>query len=469
MAPSSTEPPAEERESAATDGTGTDGSDHGRAADGWGIDPAIDLPTTEMPGPAMGPTGYPATSEYEIVISGYRGVFAVEGTRRLLASALLGRLPLGASSLAILLMVRRHTDSFGIAGAAVGVFAIAGAIAAPFLGALLDRYGPRRILVPSAVLQAIFLTALVIVVKNNAATFAILAFAAAAGAMVPPISACVRVLWARIIPTRKAVETAYALDATTQEMVFTVGPLLVALIISLASPAAALMTVVVMMLAGTAVFVTTPAMRSWPTDGPPRAPGGALASRPLRLLLVTAALFGIGLGALEVGLPALAVANHSPALAGVLLAVWSVGSMIGGLLYGSRDWTISVNVRYAVLLFANALFLLPLLLVNSLGVAIGLSLIAGIPGAAALSCQYILVGRTAPPGAVAEAFTWSVSGLITGIAAGSALAGQIVESTSPGRAFLLAAAATLAGAFLAWYQALRGSSDEGEPAVPVQS
>ncbi|MDQ2623328.1 MAG: MFS transporter [Actinomycetota bacterium] len=416
-------------------------------------------------GPAPGTTGYPATAEHEIIVKGYRGVFAIPGTRRLLISALIGRLPIGASSLAILLLVREQTGSFGVAGLAVGVFAIAGAIAAPFQGALLDRFGPRRVLIPLACSQATALIALVSVVAIDVGTVGILAVAGVAGALVPPISATVRVLWPRIIPTTQGVETAYALDATTQELIWTSGPLLVALMIGLASPSAALLLVVGVLLAGTALFITAPAIDSWPEDGPRRTRGGALASRPLRLLLVTAALIGMGLGSLEVGLPALSVSVHSASMAGVLLAAWSIGSLLGGILYGARSWTSPVAVRYAALLFAGCLAIVPLLFAGSLGVAIGLAVIAGLPGAAMLSGQYVLVGRAAPPGALAEAFTWSLSGLITGIAAGSALAGQLVDANGAEKAFLLGAVATGLAGLLALRPALRARTEPAEPSV----
>ncbi len=429
------------------------------------FDPATEEEALVSSGPAPGTTGYPATAEHEIIVRGYRGVFAIPGTRRLLVSALIGRLPIGACSLAILLMVREHTGSFGVAGLAVGMFAIAGAIAAPFQGALLDRFGPRRVLIPLAGLQATALVTMVAVVTGGAGTLGVLVVAGIAGALVPPISASVRVLWPRIIPTPAGVETAYALDATTQELIWTTGPLLVALVVSVASPAAALLAVSGVLLGGTALFVTAPAIRSWPHDGPRRTRGGALASRPLRLLLATAALFGMGLGALEVGLPALSVSIHSSSMAGVLLAAWSVGSLIGGVLYGARTWRMPVAIRYAALLFAGGLIILPLMLAGSLGVAIVLALLAGLPGAAVLSGQYVLVGRVAPPGALAEAFTWSLSGLITGIAAGSALAGQIADTNGPEMAFLLGAVATALAGCLALIPAVRARSDGDESTV----
>ena len=88
------------------------------------------------------------------MVAKYRSVLAVPGSSRLLASALLGRLPMAMSSLAILLLVRGTTHSYLAAGLAVGAYAFASAAGAPMQGRLVDRFGRLRVLVPSAVAQA---------------------------------------------------------------------------------------------------------------------------------------------------------------------------------------------------------------------------------------------------------------------------------------------------------------------------
>ncbi len=373
-------------------------------------------------------------------------MLAVPGVPRLLGSALLARLPIGASSLAILLLVRHQTHSFGLAGIAVGAFAITSAIAAPVQGRLLDRFGPRRVLAPIAGLQAVALVALVLVIGAGAADPAIVATAAIAGALVPPISASVRVIWRQIIPSSEGVESAFALDATAQELIWTVGPLIVAVSVALATPTVAVLVTVVLLVAGTALFVSSPQLDAWPERHPQRSPGGAMASPALRLLLAAAALFGLGVGTLEVGLPATAVALGSASMAGVLLTVWSIGSLAGGLAYGARSWSSEIGVRLSLLLLATAVLILPLIWAGSLLGTILCALLAGLPLAAMLSCLNVLVGREAPAGTTAEAFTWSLAGLIAGIAAGSAIGGQLVDAGGADRAFLLGSVATaLAG------------------------
>src|SRR5207247_6374030 len=81
---------------------------------------------------------------------------------------------------------------------------------------------------------------------------------------------------------------------------------------------------------------------------------------------------------------------------------------------------------YPTLLLALGLTTLPLSLVHSVPVAIVLAFVAGPAWAPVLSCQYILVGKTAPRGTVTEAFTWSQAGFAGGLAGGSAVGGVLV-------------------------------------------
>lgn len=395
------------------------------------------------------PLRFEDTAEAPLPKSGYGAVLAVPGVWRLLGSSLVARVPIGATSLAILLLVREQTGSFGLAGVTVGALAFSGAVAAPVQGRLLDRFGPHRVLAPLAISQAIAMVSLVLVVTSGAPDLAVVLIAGAVGALVPPISAAVRVLWPEIVRTREGVESAYALDATAQELIWTSGPLIVAAVVALINPAAAVLTAAVLLLTGTALFVTAPPLRAWPDQDEPATRAGALASRPLRILLFATLFVGLGLGNLEVGLPALAVAVGSAPAAGILLAAWSIGSMAGGITYGALTLKSSVDLRFSVLLAVGAVVILPLILAGSLGAGIVLAFLAGLPGAALLSCLYVLVGREAPAGTMAEAFTWSLAALITGIAAGSAIAGQLVDSHGAGRAFLLGAVMTALASLIA--------------------
>jgi MFS family permease len=381
------------------------------------------------------------------MLARYQVLLSTEGVRRLLVSSVLARLPLGMSSLAILLLVRARTDSFLVAGLAVGAFTAASAVTAPLQGRLLDRFGQRRVLLPCAVGEAGLLLVLIAVAQARAPAAAIVALAGLAGTLLPPVSACVRALWPIVAGDTATRETAYALDATTQEIIWTVGPMIVAAAVSLASAAVAVATCAAITLLGTVLFAAAPLARDWRGERVGRARGGALASPGLRVLLVAVALTGTVIGAFEVGLPALAAHLGSPSSAGLLLAMWSLGSLCGGILYGARTWARPMSSRHQRLLLALVVLMAPLLLAESMAVAIVFSALAGLGLAPIFSCQYTLVGQLAPRGSIAEAFNWHVAALVAGIAVGSAISGALVEAVGVSGCFVLGCAGAL-GAYL---------------------
>ena len=130
-----------------------------------------------------------------------------------------------------------------------------------------------------------------------------------------------------------------------QEAFFLTGPLLVAVLVAIASPQAALVFV--------AVVTSAERWRSRPPEprglrtAEPAPTGcvGALASPGVRTLLVVSAAFGLAFGTLEVTMPAFAGEHGSAATGGVLLAALAVGSMLGGVWYGSRTFSAHLSTR----------------------------------------------------------------------------------------------------------------------------
>ncbi len=370
----------------------------------------------------------------------YRAVVAVAGAPRLLATSVLGRLPLGTSTIALLLFVHDLRGSFGAAGAVVAAFTLTGALAAPAQGVLVDRRGPTGVLLVCAFGHAAGLVAIVLAGRAGAAPAALVAIAAPTGALVPPISSCARAVWPTVAPDAPTREAGYALDAVAQELIWTLGPLLVAFSIALAEPTAAVFLSALLTLAGTALFASSPLVRAYRGGGERGTRPRVLRAPGMARVMAGIAVMGVGLGASEVGLPAIAVEVGSPGLGALLLALLSVGSVAGGVWYGSRRWSIPLDRRHGLLLLGLAALTVPMIVAaRTPASAIALSLVAGAAWSPVLSCQYALVAGLAPPGAVTSAFTWSTAVVVAGIAAGSALAGALVDATSGHWALALAA------------------------------
>jgi MFS family permease len=384
------------------------------------------------------------------MVSKYHAVLSAPGATRLFASALVARLPQGMSSLAILLLVRAATHSYAAAGVAVGGFALATATCAPVLGRLVDRFGRARVLLPFACGQACVYVLLVVAAHAGAGVVVLVVLSALCGALLPPIAPAVRALLREVFDDQEVLETAYALESILQETVWIAGPLIVALLIAVTSPDAAVAVLGAVCIVGTSLFLRSSVVRLSSTSrgsGYERVP--ALSSPELRALLGPVALTGTALGAVEVGLPSLALHAGSRPASGLLLALWSLGSMTGGLWYGGRVWRSPLGTRYQVLLVALLVCTAPLIAARSIPAGIVCSLLAGLAIAPVFSCQYALVGRAVTLGSETEAFTWVSAALIGGLAAGSAIGGAVIGSAGVGAPFVIACLASLLAAVIA--------------------
>jgi len=165
-------------------------------------------------------------------------------------------------------------------------------------------------------------------------------------------------------------------------------------------------------------------------------------------LALTSVPAGIGLGICEVAIPAFSSAHGAANRAGLLLAVWSVSSAVGGILYGAmrRPPLQRAHLTVSILL---PLSLLPLATAPSLSAMALLVIPAGLFIAPMLATRNELIGWVAPPDARTEAFTWPQTAFVGGIAIGAALAGTIVQHSGSSPAFLAAGGIAALGAVIA--------------------
>ena len=190
---------------------------------------------------------------------------------------------------------------------------------------------------PVAVVHALSLGAIVGFTELGAPTFVLLLCGFVGGFAIPPTSSVLRASWTDLLEPRLH-QAAYALDSTMVELIFITGPLLTAIIAALTSPAGALIVSAVAVIVGTAIFTALPptrALRAARAHGAPQPARRAGLARACGRSSSRRCPTGVGIGMLEVGIPAFSRAEGAAAAAGVLLAIWSFGSGIGGLLYGT--------------------------------------------------------------------------------------------------------------------------------------
>jgi predicted MFS family arabinose efflux permease len=323
---------------------------------------------------------------------------------------------------------------------------------------LIDRHGPRRILIVCGLLFPGALCALLLSVSSGQPPWVLFALAAAAGASFPPITVCMRTLLKRRLGEDKLLSTAYSLESVLIETIFIIGPMLVALLVAIASPGAAVIAAACFGCVGTLLFLRLPPLRAWHVEpAVTRHLLGALAEPGFAPLIGVILCYSIAFGLAEIGLTAYATEAGSPALAGVLLGLMSVGSAAGGLTYGSRSWHFPLVRQFALMLalmgVGLALLALPW---NPFFFALW-STLAGVVMAPALIIQSMLVAKTSRPEYSTEAFTWSASALLTGVGIGMTTGGGLLEVYRSGAPLAAAAGAAFLGALLALL-ALRGDS-----------
>jgi predicted MFS family arabinose efflux permease len=359
----------------------------------------------------------------------YRAVWQIPSAPTLLVIGVLARLGTGMTPLALLLLVADATGRYAAGGLAAGAYALAGAVANPLVARLADRLGPARVLLRTAPAHAVALAGAALVRPLPL----ILVLSTVAGATYPPLTGAIRGAWTYLTPEGHPIRSA-ALAAETSlfEVVHVAGPLLVAALAELTGGhAAALAVAAAVTAAGAARISRLPVMRACPSRSRP----GALRTPGFVALLLCVGLLGAGFGMVTVGVPA--ATGGTPGA--VLLGLWSVGSIAGGVWFGTRRAARLVTCRYAVFLAVIAAGFLALSAMPGPAALAAVLITGGVAIAPALTCENDLVSRIAPAAARNEAYTWATTVALGCSAAGGAVAGVIVDQPGgPRWAFVLA-------------------------------
>ncbi|KAA0959527.1 MFS transporter [Microbacterium sp. ANT_H45B] len=377
----------------------------------------------------------------------------------MIAAQLTARFPNGMTSLAILLHVEQQTGSYGSAGLVLAATSVGQAVAGPITSRWMGVWGMRRVLTLTLTVCAIAVLGLALL-PLNVPGYMVLGMIA--GLSTPPVQSAVRTIYPKLV-NAKQLTPLFSLDASLQEIIWVLAPVVITLVSTQVGTSEGLLLVVVVLVGGGAWFILSPEVGRVRIPRSRNAFGKVVLKPPVLLATVIGFLLIGACSAVEVGV--VATFEHGSLAAGLVLAVFSVGSLAGGLSFGHipiGPWAMAR--RLAIVTVGLALTMVSLD-VFWLG---GTLVLAGIGIAPALAVLFAITTASVKFSETAEAFGWAGTGQLIGAAAGSAVAGFLVDATDPRGAYLAATLFAAAGlavsiVFVRSFPDLRGRDASPHP------
>lgn len=366
--------------------------------------------------------------------------------RRLVAAGALVRPGQAAQDLVVLLALHASTGSFAVGGVAVAALTVTSSISTVWQGRLMDRVGARRVLVPMTAGLLAATGALSAALATHAPAVGLVVLTGLLGGVLPAAGPPLRTLWSSLLPDPDDQATAFAHESLAQDVGYIAGPAALGAVAAALSPIGALVASGLLIAAGALTITTIPPTRQPPGAGPTTLGPGPGVLRPLARAALAMFAVGGALGAIDVSTPAFATQHGAPAISGLLLGAFSVGSAAGGLLYGARTWHSAPASRLRACVVVLALLLLLPAASPSLPLLALALIAAGVPLAACLTTAYLLTNEDVPAARRTEAFAWVSLALNAGAALGNATGGTIAAHGGARHGFLLASGCALGGA-----------------------
>jgi MFS family permease len=424
----------------------------------------------------------------------YLELLRVPGTLAFSASGFVGRMSMSMYGLGTVLLIALLTGHYGQAGTVAAAGSVGYAVFGPVIATRADRLGQRSVLVAQTAVFALSSAVFITCAELRAPFWTLLLAGIAAGGSMPSIGSMVRTRWSSMVDgDPRRLHTAFALESVNDELIFVIGPALVTVLATQLAPASGIGTASLLCIVGTLLFAaqrrTEPAPMPKPRGaGGPAAPatatgsGGARVRRSLRRAirgLSTASLPAPGLatlapaflliGAMFSGIDLSTVAfatelGHRP-VAGLILGTFALGSAVGGLWYGSRQWQAPLGRRFAITAALTVVGISTFWAMPGLLALDGVGFLAGLAISPTLMTGYGILERQAPPHRTTEAMAWLSSTISVGVALGSAFAGHIIDAYGARWSFAFSATCGAAGVLVcfAGLRMLRTEHD-GQPA-----
>lgn len=361
----------------------------------------------------------------------YLDLLRTRGVARIMSAQLVARIPNGMLSLAYLLHIERLLHSYGAAGLVLAATSIGQAIAGPLTSRWMGVWGMRRVLILTMSVCAVAVGTIAIAPTLPLPLYMVLGLIG--GLSTPPIQPAVRTIYPTMVNSRQLTPL-FSLDASAQEVIWVVGPVITTLIATQVSTVLAILVALTFLVGGGIWFISSPELGRVRIPRSKRKLGTVLAKPPVLLATVTGFVLIGACSALEAGVVS-TFGDHSPQ-SGIVLAIFSIGSIIGGLSFGHLPigpWALAR--RIFVVFIGMALAAVSL---NFWWLGLTL-LVAGIGIAPSLAVMFAIVSASVRFSETAEAYGWVGTGQLIGAALGSAVAGFLIDRFHAPGAFWVAA------------------------------
>jgi MFS family permease len=370
-------------------------------------------------------------------------------------------------SLAYLLHIERIHDSYAAAGLVLAATSIGQAIAGPLTSRWMGIWGMRRVLTLTLIVCAVSITCMGFI-EMSVPMYMIVGFIG--GLSMPPIQPAVRTIYPKMVNS-KQLTPLFSLDASAQEIIWVAGPVITTFVGLQISTTLAIAIAAFFLVVGGTWFILSPEVGQVRIPRSKRRLGVVLSKPAVLLSTITGFLLVGACAAVEVGV--VAVFGHGGPEAGVILAIFAIGSLAGGLSLGHRPigpWALARRMFGVFLGMSLAMASL-----DFWWLALAL-LIAGIGIAPALAVMFAIVSATVKFSDTAEAYGWIGTGQLIGAALGSAAAGFLIDSNGAIGGFWAAAVFAFLGFLIptvlrGWHPDLRGREPTSLPdtaPIPTQ-
>lgn len=375
------------------------------------------------------------------MLTAYRALFAVPGAWRFILGGFIARSAGGMFAVAIVAMIAGRRGSYELAGGVMAAGMVSMAVAAPFIGRLVDRFGQTRMVLP-LFLWAGFWASITLLASFRGWPSWVFFVSFPACALIPSLGTLARARWSHIYAGRpRELHTAMSFEQVMEEVTFVIGPVVAVWLSTRLYPEAGLTFALACYAVGVPLFLTARSTEPPVVPHHDRPHGFAFSTPGIMPLAFIMTMVGVVMGTNQV--VTLAVAEHAghKGASGPILAVFALGSAAAGIVFGTISHGRNLMKLLLVGTLAMGVLEAPVLFAPNLRTLALAMLIAGMAMAPTLITTMNLIERLVPKAQLNEGMTMVLTGLIIGIALGSAVSGSVIDRSGAWDGYVVAVVA----------------------------